>query len=55
MDAPHVLVEVRKRIKEGKRAPSSPYRSGYLDALFEIEEWLEDRLWDEGDEEPSQG
>ena len=55
MDARHVLIEVRKRIREVKKAPRNPYMSGYLDALFEVAEWLEDRLWDEGDEEPPQG
>ena len=55
MDAQHVLIEVRKNITEVRKAPAGPYRKGYLDALYELEEWIIDHLWDEGDEEPSQG
>ena len=45
-----VLSYVRARIREVLESKPSQYRQGRLDAYEDIQEWIEDELWKEGEE-----
>lgn len=45
-----VLEFVRNLLRQTNEATPSSYRDGYQAALEDVEEWIEDELWEKGDE-----
>jgi len=48
-----ILAFVRERLLAARQAPVSDYRDGSIEELEEVEEFIEDLLWVEGDDEDS--
>lgn len=46
-----VLTFVRDLQRAAVTAHASEYKAGYLDALDEVEEFLLDQAWEEGDDD----
>ena len=46
-----MLSFVRKQRREALSAHEGEYKDGYVNALSDTEEYIEDVLWDEGDYE----
>lgn len=43
-----VLIYVRSRLAEVRQAKKSQYRDGRIDAYEDVQEYLEDLMWEEG-------
>ena len=48
-----ILEFVRERLLAARQAPASDYKDGSIEELEEVEEFIEDLLWVEGDDEDS--
>lgn len=48
-----ILSYIRERLDAARRAPASDYRDGSIEELEEAEGFIEDLLWQEGDDEDS--
>lgn len=45
-----ILIFVRRLLSEAGLAPGSDYNDGYTDALEEVEEYIEEQMWEAGEE-----
>jgi hypothetical protein len=45
-----ILKFVSRTANEASKAPHSEYQDGYLDALYNVKEFLTDLMWEAGDE-----
>lgn len=50
MDVLAVLEFIGETMDEANQARPSKYRDGYLDALGELKEFIQDSLWYEGED-----
>ena len=50
MEVESVLVFLKERLEQARKARDTQYRDGYVDALNELFEYVEDELWQEGEE-----
>ena len=46
-----VLRFIRDLLREARSAPRNPYRSGYTNALEDVEEWILEEMWKEGEDD----
>ncbi len=51
MDTHEVLKFISRQLTEAGQAKESDYRKGYMEALQEVQDWIGEGLWQEGDEE----
>jgi hypothetical protein len=44
-----ILIFVRQQLSAASLAAGSEYNDGYVDALEEVQEFVEDLMWEEGE------
>lgn len=44
-----ILQFVKGLMIDAEAAPDTDYRAGFLDACEQVEEYIEDQLWDQGE------